>query len=147
MTEQEGQLIAERLTRIWTPKSVAWKIAPLPLISGLEGFLYLNASLCEGLRLGVEGHRWGAFSFGLLDETWAYGLDCDEQGQLDQSHFLYPDATQEALMQSQFAAQWLNFFRRGCWLSGCAIEATAHEKVEWIQGFSREEVEAWNLKL
>jgi hypothetical protein len=38
-------------------------------------------------------------------------------------------------------------FRRGCWLSGCPIEASAHEKAEWIQGFSREEIEAWNLKM
>ncbi|RYZ88212.1 MAG: hypothetical protein EOP06_11365 [Proteobacteria bacterium] len=43
--------------------------------------------------------------------------------------------------------QWLPFFRRGCWLSGCPIEASTHEKAEWTQGFSREDLEAWQLKL
>ena len=46
-----------------------------------------------------------------------------------------------------FAAQWLDTFRRNCWLSGGDIEASAHEKAEWMQGFSPEEVEAWNLKV
>ncbi|RYX82721.1 hypothetical protein EON83_18050 [bacterium] len=46
----------------------------------------------------------------------------------------------------QFTAQWTDTFRRNCWLSGCPIEASAHEKAEWMQGFSREEIEAWNLK-
>ncbi|RYF45551.1 MAG: hypothetical protein EOO38_15815 [Cytophagaceae bacterium] len=42
---------------------------------------------------------------------------------------------------SSFATQWMPFFRRGCWLSGCPIEATVHEKVEWTRGFTREELE------
>lgn len=45
------------------------------------------------------------------------------------------------------ADEWMDFFRRGCWLSGCPVEATAHEKAEWMQGFSREELETWNLKM
>ncbi len=49
--------------------------------------------------------------------------------------------------QEAFTDKWLPFFRRGCWLSGCPIEATAHEKAEWMRGFSREELEAWNLKM
>jgi hypothetical protein len=44
-------------------------------------------------------------------------------------------------------ARWLPIFRSGCWLSGFPIEASAHEKAEWIQDFTREEVEAWNLKI
>lgn len=30
----------------------------------------------------------------------------------------------------EFAAHWLPFFRRGCWPSGCATEASGHEKAE-----------------
>ena len=40
-------------------------------------------------------------------------------------------------------------FRRGCWLSGADVEATAHEKAEWMQNFTETEevMEAWNLKM
>ena len=46
-----------------------------------------------------------------------------------------------------FLAQWTSIFRRNCWLCGYDIEASAHEKAEWIQGFTQEEVEAWNLQM
>ena len=58
-------------------------------------------------------------------------------------------ATGELELQSnfrRFAAAWMPRFRRNCWLAGCDIEATAHEKIEWMQGFTREELEALNLK-
>ncbi|RYX83925.1 hypothetical protein EON83_12365 [bacterium] len=47
--------------------------------------------------------------------------------------------------QGQLEAEWLDKFRRGCWLSGISIEATAHEKAEWIQDFSEVEVKSWGL--
>ncbi|RYF46035.1 MAG: hypothetical protein EOO38_14900 [Cytophagaceae bacterium] len=47
----------------------------------------------------------------------------------------------------QLTEQHLPLFRRNCWLSGVPIEATAHEKAEWIRDFSREDIEAWNLKI
>jgi hypothetical protein len=46
----------------------------------------------------------------------------------------------------QFVARWMECFRRGCWLSGCPIEASMHEKMEWMQGFTREELGSWELK-
>ncbi len=53
----------------------------------------------------------------------------------------------EECQRKAFLEDWLPLFRRNCWLSGCDIEASAHEKAEWIQGFTREELEAWNLKI
>ena len=47
----------------------------------------------------------------------------------------------------QFAAKWLEFFRRGCFLSGCPVEATMHEKMEWAREFTKEEIESWKLKV
>ena len=46
---------------------------------------------------------------------------------------------------SEFAAEWIPFFGRGCWLSGCPIEASAEEKTEWMRGFTEEEIEEWHL--
>jgi hypothetical protein len=46
-----------------------------------------------------------------------------------------------------FVEEHLPRFRRGIWLMGLPIEASAHEKAEWLQGFTREEIEAWNLKI
>lgn len=43
--------------------------------------------------------------------------------------------------------QMLAVFRKNCWLSGADIEASAHEKVEWIQGFGKEEIETWKLEV
>lgn len=43
--------------------------------------------------------------------------------------------------------QCLDFFRRGGWLSGVFLEASAHEKAEWMQDYTREEIEAWKLKI
>jgi hypothetical protein len=54
-------------------------------------------------------------------------------------------ASPEELLRHE--SEWMDFFRRGLWLSGADIEATAHEKAEWLQGFTREEIEAWNLKM
>ncbi len=48
---------------------------------------------------------------------------------------------------AELVEQWLPLFRRNCWLCGCPIEATAEEKTEWVQGFTEEEIEAWNLKM
>ncbi|RYX82416.1 hypothetical protein EON83_19580 [bacterium] len=33
---------------------------------------------------------------------------------------------------ADFKTRWMDFFRRGCWLSGCQIECTEHEKLEWV---------------
>ena len=69
-----------------------------------------------------------------------YGLTAEWSGFIDEH------TTRSEQGGAEFIKSWIPFFRRNCWLSGCAIEATAHEKAQWIQGFSREELESWNLK-
>ena len=54
--------------------------------------------------------------------------------------------TDDTNTNGPITTQWMPFFRRGCWLSGLPIEATAHEKAEWMQDFTREEIESWNLQ-
>lgn len=70
------------------------------------------------------------------------------EGEFHARHTSFSDemecASKERL--AQFTAEWMPLFRRNCWLSGCDIEATAAEKAEWIQGFTRAELEAWHLK-
>ncbi|RYF51007.1 MAG: hypothetical protein EOO38_04290 [Cytophagaceae bacterium] len=41
-----------------------------------------------------------------------------------------------------FAERWLEFFRRGCYLSGIAIECSEHERLEWVKW-----LESWDLVL
>lgn len=56
-----------------------------------------------------------------------------------------PRSNRESL--KEFAAAWEEAFQSGCWLCGCTIDASMHEKSEWMQGFTEEEIEAWNLKM
>lgn len=46
-----------------------------------------------------------------------------------------------------FSQKWYALFRLNCWLSGCNVRVTPAEKAECIQGISREEIDAWNLKV
>jgi len=142
MTEQEAEALAARLTKVWVPSSPQlawwevdgralrfWAIVDL----GVDVVYHQNTRRSINLTRDVLRAQTGLLSWheGLPDisttDNKAYYMDREAQ-------------------YAQFAVQWLPFFRRGCWLSGCPIEATAHEKAEWIQGFTREEIEAWNLK-
>lgn len=145
MTEQEAEVFA-RLKRVWGAELMRWNVVPDPPRANEEGYLYLYANLPHALDLHVDGCLSALSYFCLEDKEGDCGL-MFKQGQLDHSVFLWTDAPEKALAQTQFAAQWFPFFRRGCWLSGCPIEATAYEKAEWIQDFSPEELQAWNLKM
>ena len=70
-------------------------------------------------------------------------LSCHSQ----QRGIIRTDEIPDSIDQWQFIDEYLDFFRRGLWLSGCDIEASAHEKAEWIQGFTKQEIEAWNLRM
>ena len=140
MTEQEAKALVARLTRIWEPKSFEFSVnnETGPHSSDFE----YEASLMEGLTLEVA---FGADSLNASEyfeiSRNKVSLLC-EDGHLGSWKNDEPQESKEA-----FVAEWIPFFRRCCWLSGCDIEASAHEKAEWIQGFSREELQAWNLKM
>ncbi len=46
-----------------------------------------------------------------------------------------------------FKNQWMDIFRRNSWLSGYPVEASDTEKAEWVRGFTRQEIESWELHI
>ncbi|RYX82367.1 hypothetical protein EON83_19920 [bacterium] len=155
MTEQEAEVMAAWLTRVWNIKEGTdeWEVE-------YERFFKFEGSITSNVHFEMTG--------GLISPT----LTRTEEKNTDVGHFtglaynngkhsiqvmemrkkyhvvsLWPSDGEHSEILQDFVAQWLPFFRRGCWLSGCDIEASPHEKMEWIQGFSAEELEAWNLKM
>ncbi|RYX80236.1 hypothetical protein EON83_29505 [bacterium] len=141
MTEQEAEALAVRLTRIWG----IVRVRKTGLARNESRGFYFSAS-ANDFSFRADEDKPGALSFVLrrpLEEGYWGNLFCEEGRISGPSHL----EAWESDLQEQFAAHWLPFFRRNCWLSGANIEATAHEKFEWIQGFTREEIEVWNLKI
>ena len=148
MTEQEAEAWAARLTRIWGPFTNALKVSQWNCDDKQFEFVrFVIRKVC----LTYEGNRDGPIRIELESRRAKVSLEW-EQGRIDSYDTSSWDEN-ETLNNGKiediydFEAKWLEFFRRGCWLSGCPIEASAHEKAEWIQGFSREELESWNLKI
>ncbi len=137
MTEQEAEELFNRIPRVWAPHS------PRLITRDIGNLPYeFNFSLDDNWKLTYLCRSNEPFpcvimtkeSFELLyipDDS----IHCD----LDRYH-----GKEKILMESLLDLR-LPFFRRGCWLSGCPIDASAHEKAEWIQGFTREEIDAWEL--
>ncbi|RYX80950.1 hypothetical protein EON83_26440 [bacterium] len=158
MTEQEAEAKTARLTRIWKPPPVedmsSWgKLRSLSdpnffvfeehIMRGVRfRYHYVNEStIKEGYSLILrEMPSRKRIASLLYRPDWTIcreSIDCDpeehEPGEYDK-------------ITREFFAQWTDFFRCNCWLSGANIEASAHEKAQWLRGFTREEIEAWNLK-
>ena len=124
MTEQEVEGFGERLKLIWQPE-----------------------------RSSVHYSQFGKFSF---TGHWRGGLylRIEDEGELSVELVLgknllltlFYGEIEENEKHKNLVDQWRLFFRRGCWLSGCDVEASAHEKAEWMQGFTPEEIEAWNTR-
>lgn len=146
MTEPEAEALVDRLTRIWAPHQQAvWTFEEnyIDLVLQVEGDIHLfyeDIPLCEDVPDVFPGVALSLRRGG--NDNLTGWLFCQGEGGDIQSG-LYSSA--EPFLQ--FANEWIDFFRRGCWLSGCPIEASAHEKVEWAREFTKEEVESWNLKM
>ena len=147
MTEQEAEAWAARWEKIWTPERVTFpdmksRNQNLELIwrgeLGVGSYVEVKSypgELRIELMCGVRG-----FAF----DTRYGGIHPLTDSSQVWDHFEKEGSASTDKYVNEFGVQ-LPFFRRGCWLSGCPIEASAHEKAEWMQGFSREEIEAWNL--
>lgn len=153
MTEQEAEALAAQLTRIWVPPAISLDEISLYHEAGVFSFL-VTIQKDVSLRCS-QGSENPASK---LEARFGRRFDLTQEGEPDLSigslwcwskggkvHSV-PHHEQSLELFEQFRQEWMPFFRRGCWLSGCPIEAGAHEKAEWIQGFTREEIEAWNLK-
>lgn len=149
MTKEEAEEVQEvevwraRLVRVWGQQRPIG-FPECVMGSGLYSFSYCVA---EGIGLRFFIHDPENY-VDLRCEKVGCAMDY-QGGQVNAFRFWLPsDEPDESGGELDlFTQQWLPFFRRGCWLSGCPIEASAHEKAEWMRGFTREEVEAWNLKI
>ncbi|BCM88425.1 hypothetical protein IAD21_00256 [Abditibacteriota bacterium] len=153
MTEQEAATLVARLTRVWGSSFVVHNQGRGEYL--FESEIQPSISLRCGYQINLG--PYGGLSFGLAN--WRYAprdlrLIARANGEIFSEVCDWPFEPPFGLTISDlerelkpFAAQWLPFFLRNCWLSGCPIDASAHEKMEWIQGFTREEIEAWNLKM
>lgn len=145
MTEQEAEAFAERITRIWKPLSV-----PEWSLDTEQGQFFFHCHITEDVELIHPVFANGPY-VSLYSESIYADIEY-RRGEIQSSCTAPSDTPTDEFIElskavAPFASQWLEVFRRNCWLSGCDIEASAHEKAEWLRGFSREEVEAWNLKM
>jgi len=72
--------------------------------------------------------------------------DDDELGEFfDAGHS--PDVARpySSAKRTEFSKRWLPYFRRNCWLCGCDIKCSREEKQEWVQGFTAQEIQDWQL--
>lgn len=165
MTEQEAKVLAARLERIWMPGGVCssgladegndWRFH---FSCEPEAGTTLRFEICElrGMEVVLEGNcgrlRWSPH-YPQIEATRVHPL----MNVLTSSRrptllgllrkALLPGnlPTNWEAQATEFGKRWREEFQRKCWLSGCDIEASAHEKLEWMQGFTREEMQAWNL--
>ncbi len=140
MTEQEAEALAARLARVWNV------LAPFVVEVDPDGALFF-APLSQDVELQVAV-LGGYFHFDLheIGTNWGF-LYCDDR--VTSQPFTPKkgwDPTDDVDIR-QRQSDWMPLFRRGCWLSGLPIEASAHEKMEWMQGFTKVEIQAWNLKM
>ncbi|RYX80815.1 hypothetical protein EON83_26835 [bacterium] len=152
MTEQEVEVLAARLTRVWHPESVTWSVYDWVVESELHPGIAYESQLDVERDIRLRAHITLSAPFfhillflpSSIDTLQDCGGDClwfGEEVELNQG----TDAPTEETRQ--LVEQHLPTFRRNCWLSGVPIEATAHEKAEWVRGLSHEEIEQWNLKV
>ena len=152
MTKQEGAAFAERLTRIWTGNR------PMRPEMNWSNFRDYN-------EWDLIGGQFQFFANVHEDAHFVYvGPDVSNLSQQPMLMLVQiegeksiasiewratpiPGFCFELGANTPFADKWLFAFRRGCWLSGCDIEASAHEKAEWMQDFTPEELQGWDLKI
>ncbi len=148
MTEQEAEAWVIRLRRIWEPEKML-----LAERNRVQGFTW-KAKLKNGLCVHTATYR-GEMLFdinfekddGRHDESLIFDTQYNtHSGPGLSTRFPESTGAEAEERRQRFTTKWLPFFRRSCWLSGCPIEASVHEKAEWIQGFTHEDIQTWNLK-
>ena len=146
MTEQEAEAWATRLTRIWVPEEVTIDLQTLHYLGRYSGPSMVEIKVRPGRAwLGRPSNTHIFILSQVTEESWRPRLGCSiVRGNI--KNLSHPQSVHQRELTHHFIAHYLPFFRRGCWLSGGPIEASAHEKIEWMQGFTREEIEVWNLK-
>lgn len=139
MTQQEAEAYIERMALIWHVKGLT--LVKLDLRVETPA---VKIQVDERVEVYMSKPR---YSLAYLDEgrSIVAKLFCRvSTGEVTAQEKII--GTDDTNTNGPITTQWMPFFRRGCWLSGLPIEATAHEKAEWMQDFTREEIESWNLQ-
>lgn len=106
--------------------------------------------LCFSCKLGEQT---SIFVFIINSYPYHHVLDgedcallCDDSGQIEM-HFIGQSETIDGVEKlSQFTEEWLPLFRRNCYLSGCSIECTDHEQLEWTKWFEERVALDWKRR-
>ncbi len=130
MTEQEAAALVVKITQIWVPERMNGGFLQWGLKD--EEF-YFCADIEKHIRFvrarayKRSGHR---FSIQRIQGNYATGgLSWHSEDNLI-SMTIFDGSLAKSC--EQFAVEWMPLFRRNCWLSGCSIEATAQEQIEWM---------------
>lgn len=143
MTLPEGEALAAKLTRIWASGQVVDWFRGLDN-SDSASFAF-RAMLTEEVCFTCRDSRSSpGLLFRLSPEPqeatrcWASHIRCDSNnGEVKVIWVVKVDFRPSEF--EQFVADWMNVFRRNCWLSGCDIECSAHEQLEWMQWYKEQE--------
>ena len=142
MPHQEAEIMEVRLARVWEPKEV--ELVKLDRRGMLNWSARIQGKVCIDIELHSDFPEVSLY-YQANEFVANLYLTSDGDIEADKGEAPKRDIERRELID-QFAPKWMPFFRRGCWLSGFPMEATAHEKTEWVQGFTQEEIEAWDLK-
>ncbi|RYX80819.1 hypothetical protein EON83_26855 [bacterium] len=142
MTQKAIEALTAKLIRIWQIKSIV----------NQENYLRfgLEAPLEEGVMLSYSRYHAGGLTRVALvqrDNSGLVGRLYWNSNEPEVMGIGWKQSDRENEFFEPFARAWMPFFRRSCWLSGCDIEASVHEKLEWLDGITAEEIREWNLRL
>ena len=154
MTEQEAKDYARRLQLIWLSGDeagpvVEWRpMRDHPDRIAFAGQVAIDVHLLAEETSPVLGVTPTCrFTLGWEHEgVWPIRIMCHARSDRIVSARLNEGGVSQAVAE-QFENRWRPFVRRSCWLSGIPVKATDAEKAEWLKSLTREEIEAWNLRI
>ena len=154
MTEQEAKAYARRLKLIWLSGDEAGPVVEWrprrdhPGRFAFAGRVAIDIHLLAEETSPVPGMTPTCrFTLGWKHEgVWPIRIMCHARSDQVVSARLQEGGVSQAVAE-RFENRWRPFVRRSCWLSGIPVKATAAEKAEWLEAFTREEKELWKLKI
>ncbi len=124
MTNEEAEAWAIRLTQIWAPEYLV--VAPKWKFEEDRFCFRFNCEVSPDTFM--EGRIFSKEpAIRLVSESHELIYGC---GEIEMSYIARPVLFEKLI---QFAEEWMPFFRRNCYLSGCEIECTGHEQLEWAK--------------
>ncbi|BCM89082.1 hypothetical protein IAD21_00926 [Abditibacteriota bacterium] len=129
MNQQKTEELAAKLAKIWTPTGCQAEIRIEEKLGRPDIFLMFDNGTYFRYTEQFGGHERYVFSTkqgGPRGCLYFYSYEKDKITNGTYSH----STLKEAREAKRFAKQWTPFFKLACAESG-ALEATAHQKLEW----------------